>query len=471
MSAIVVAPEHPAVSRRTGDEIEWLIDNADAYDRLLDAIEGARRSVWIAQLALDVDCVSYASAGAPPRGFAESLVRAAKERAVDVRVLLNKSLLLDTATPLRKFFVRRGAAEIRVRGVSRFPQLLHAKIAIIDGETAFLLGSPFARGYWDNARHAPTDGRRPARELGGRPVHDLSVRISGPAAPAIGRVFARLWSEAALPRHRLAARRESPAAGGEPVRVVCTAPRRPTDVLDACLRGISRARRLIYVEHQYLSSRAIVAALAAALERQPALEIIMVLNQNPDVTAYRGWQNARLAGQRWLAHPRVGVFALWTASTGRINQLFVHSKVLVVDDEWATVGSANLDGVSLHSYGDDFSGALARRLFRDVRNFDVNLELTGHAAIPELRRRLWTEHLGQPDGTLDAWRSAAAHNIAMLNGDSRSMTGFALPYSMRPTPAGQLADVGVNHATMDLAFRPGWIEVTCSLNWMRNIAR
>ena len=39
----------------------------------------------------------------------------------------------------------------------------------------------------------------------------------------------------------------------------------------------------------------------------------MVLNQNPDVTAYRRWQNARLAESGLLAHPRVGVFALWSA--------------------------------------------------------------------------------------------------------------------------------------------------------------
>ena len=40
----------------------------------------------------------------------------------------------------------------------------------------------------------------------------------------------------------------------------------------------------------------------------------------------------------------------------QITQVFVHSKVVAVDDRWAMVGSADLDGVSLHSYGDDFRG-------------------------------------------------------------------------------------------------------------------
>ena len=82
-----------------------------------------------------------------------------------------------------------------------------------------------------------------------------------------------------------------------------------------------------------------------------------------------------------MKHPRVGIFSLWTAEprSGRLviaSQVFVHSKVLIVDDKWAMVGSANLDGVSLDSYGDDFAGPVARRLFRNVRNFDVDAIVT-----------------------------------------------------------------------------------------------
>jgi phosphatidylserine/phosphatidylglycerophosphate/cardiolipin synthase-like enzyme len=74
-----------------------------------------------------------------------------------------------------------------------------------------------------------------------------------------------------------------------------------------------------------------------------------VLNQNPDLTAYRGWQNERLAEHGLLVHPRVGVFALWSvdehpehAGVARINQLFIHSKVIVIDDTWAGRGARDL---------------------------------------------------------------------------------------------------------------------------------
>ncbi len=64
----------------------------------------------------------------------------------------------------------------------------------------------------------------------------------------------------------------------------------------------------------------------------------------------------------------------------------MHSKVVTIDDRWATVGSANLDGVSLHSYGSDFRSAIGERVFRDVRNFDVNVVLDGDLEGEELCR-------------------------------------------------------------------------------------
>jgi len=163
----------------------------------------------------------------------------------------------------------------------------------------------------------------------------------------------------------------------------------------------------------------------------------------------------------------------------------VHSKTLVVDDAWATVGSANLDGVSLHSYGDDFASLAGRRVFRHVRNFDVNVTLDDRddalaGAVRDLRVRLWAEHLGvaagrlaerPAGGWLGLWRARAARNVAALAGgrDAPTHAGFVLPYSTRATPRAQLADVGVDPDGVRLHFNPGWLEVHCSPNWVRNM--
>ncbi len=488
----------------TSDSVEWLVDNAKTYSAVLRAIASARESIWISQLAFDADCIAYGAATGDDTTLLGGIVDASRRAPLDIRILVNESLLLDTATALRAALVRENANYIEVRGISRFPQLLHAKLLIVDGREAFVLGSPFVNGYWDDDQHRPVDARRPTRELGGRPLHDLSMCVTGPVVRALGDIFAELWSEVAeggsRGSERVWSRIRGAAASTDALRAISTVPRGVlarwpdgrTEILSAMERGIGRARSLLYIEHQYLSSRPVIRALVAALARAPELEVIVVLNQNPDVTAYRGWQNARLAEAALRSHPRVGFFALWSAEHSggdvvALNQVFVHSKVIVSDDEWATVGSANVDGVSLHSYGDDFASRLGERVFRGVRNFDVNLELTGDGdsipgAIGELRRLLWSEHLGEdielsgrPEGGwLQLWRARAAANVALLNSRAvkdhfRAPRSFVLPHSSASTPNAQLASVGVHNDKIDLQFKPSWLEVHCSPNWIRNM--
>ena len=512
---------HPADSQiseaphSAPNRIEWLIDNSEAYESLVHAIGGARESIWISQLAFDADCRVYAGdntrSGADTRGesLLAAILAASEQHRVSVKILLNSTLLLNTRRPLlRSLSERKIDPElVEVRGISRFPQLLHAKMVIVDGRRAFIIGSPFVNGYWDTPSHHPLDARRPPRELSGRPVHDVSMGVRGPAVRDLAERFARLWNGARDVGPRLGtspikAHSVNRTAAEPGVEVVTTEPRGgwrsddpgSSDTLDALLAGIQRARSLIYIEHQYLSSRPVAKELRRALEREPALEIILLLNQNPDVTAYRRWQNARLADAGLRTHPRVGVFALWTAAPRTeagllINQVFVHSKVVIVDDEWAMVGSANLDGASLDSYGDDFTGRLARRIFRNVRNFDVSLVFTSAnptgAANPirQLRERLWTEHLGlgllslegrERDG-LTVWKRRGSENVSALNSQRWNEgtaigRSFILPYSSRPTPRAQLAEVGVRPSTpISLDFDPGWLEVNFSPNWIRNM--
>ncbi len=518
-SRIAEKSDHAAV------QVDWLIDNSAAYDALLRAVRDARHSIWISQLAFDADCRVYAGdnagTGADTDGdnLLDAILATSEDYRVSVKILLNSTLLLDTKRPLLKFLAgsKRDASLVEVRGISRFPQLLHAKIVVIDERQAFLMGSPFVNGYWGAPSHRPVDHRRPRRELGGRPVHDVSVALRGNVVRDLAAIFSRVWNGAGHQEPN----REAPGSGsaiaseapGAEVRlsdrptaergieVVTTEPNgvRGSDnpgsrqTLNALLDGIQGARSLIYVEHQYLSSRPVAEALRTALDRHHALEILLLLNQNADVTAYRRWQDARLAETGLLDHPRVGVFALWSmgarheADAG-LNQVFVHSKVVIVDDKWAMVGSANLDGVSLDSYGDDFSGRLGRRVFRDVRNFDVGVVLraglkSGSATNPiyDLRRRLWAEHLGHhfseaPERShVTDWKASASRNIAALNAPAESRArdlegSFILPYSTGLSPCSQLADLGVRpSSSIDLHFDPGWLELNFSPNWIRNM--
>jgi phosphatidylserine/phosphatidylglycerophosphate/cardiolipin synthase-like enzyme len=515
-----------SVAERATSRVAWLIDNSEAYGKLLASLRGARSSVHIAQLAFDADCAAYAGpslAANPSRDavIAETLIDLASTSGADIRILLNATWILNTARPLRKFFARRGIAaeQIQVRGMARFPHFMHAKLVLIDDEEAFLLGSPFVNSYWDDGSHIPFDTRRPVRELGGRPLHDVSLHLRGPVVSDLETMFASLWSACDATEHE-ARRTESLAstASGRRrapgTRVVCDAPNGilpgsqdgSMHMLGELLEGIARARSFIYIEHQYLTSRPIVAALVEALHHAPALEIIVVLNQNPDLTAYRAWQNAQLEERALLHHPRVGVFTLWStcahpekAGVTRISQLFIHSKVIVVDDAWAAAGTSNLDGVSMGDYGADFAGALGQRVFRGVRNVEVNVIIEAGEAnssdaesIVTLRERLWSEHLGVCADALDVgarggwlamWREAARANVSTLSSarghaaegtrhaPAPHMVGRLLPYSDRAYPRQQLADVGVeiDPERLELCYNPTWFSVHLSPHWIRNI--
>jgi phosphatidylserine/phosphatidylglycerophosphate/cardiolipin synthase-like enzyme len=509
---------------RARNRTEWLIDNSEAYGPLLESLHGARRSIHIAQLAFDADCAAYSSESAGhPRSrdavIADSLVDLATGDGPEIRILLNASWILDTARPLRRYFARCGVPEekIEVRGMSRFPHFMHAKLVLIDEREAFLLGSPFVNSYWDDGSHTPFDARRPLRELGGRPLHDVSLRLRGAVVRDLETMFAGLWQSCGKGKRRArpsmaaeSAMTPRPVAAG--TRLVCDAPKgvlpgvpdRAMHMLAELLAGIARAHDFIYIEHQYLTSRPIAAALSTALKLVPKLQIIIVLNQNPDLTAYRAWQNAQLTQRALLEHPRVGVFSLWSTEAHpvrdgitRISPLFIHSKVLIVDDEWAAVGTSNLDGVSMGDYGDDFAGALGRRVFRGVRNVEVNVIIDAQDAhdtsrgrnrpivhedeahtIRALRERLWHEHLGasplrRPEGGwLARWRAAAASNVRALGSPGAgAMVGRVLPYSTRAFPSEQLADLGIHvrAASLELCYQPTWFSVHASPHWIRNI--
>src|SRR5512141_2675301 len=188
-----VRPKLSGVPTEPAEECEWLIDNAAAYNRLVKSITGAKSSIRITQLAFDADCIAYGTGHAPDVSLAGIVAAASRDRGVDVRILMNQTLLLDTVKPLRKWLISHSARDVQVRGVSRFPQLLHAKMVIVDDEEAFLIGSPFVNGYWDTSTHMPVDSRRPKRELGGRPLHDVSIRLTGSPVVEAKEIFDDWW--------------------------------------------------------------------------------------------------------------------------------------------------------------------------------------------------------------------------------------------------------------------------------------
>src|SRR5207249_4867371 len=109
-------------------------------------------------------------------------------------------------------------------------------------------------------------------------------------------------------------------------------------------RALEVAKDFVYVENQYLTCVEIVDAILAAMQREPALQLICLLNVRLGISGYDGWQ--REAIERLLAGlgpeaQRAGLFTLWKReagadTTGRpvVMPVYVHSKVAIIDNAW-----------------------------------------------------------------------------------------------------------------------------------------
>src|SRR4029077_173511 len=114
----------------------------------------------------------------------------------------------------------------------------------------------------------------------------------------------------------------------------------------AYLKAFSRARRLVYLEDQYLWSLAATEALRGALAHNPELQLVVVVPRYPDPDGAVAGEASRIGRERVLdalhgvGHERVAVYDL---ENGEGTPVYVHSKVCIVDDVWLAVGSDNLN--------------------------------------------------------------------------------------------------------------------------------
>ena len=493
-----------------GNSVEVLPDGAPASRSMLETIAAAGRTIHLLQLDFEPEFIAwFAEAGAAdlpdaPHGAERHILLRhalldAAGRGVRVRILLNDNAFEDSLPKIRA--ACSGAPQVEVAGLLISPHrrlgMMHAKALIADGVAAFVVGLPFSQGYLDTQQHRVTDPRRGAgagghfpplgdvgNGVGKKPAHTVSVRLGGPAAAGVDGAFIGLWNAAT--GQAVAPPVAAPGAGSQSIQVALSVPplgasafaSGETGILESYLRAIHNARRFIYMEAQYFTSPAIAVALGRALGANPGLQLIMLLNENPDMPTYKFWQNGHIA--RLGAFPgQVGVFTLWRTqppdrgqSRPRIMQCYVEAKVAVVDDAWATAGSGNLDGPSLGHLFEYLPPPLScMSTAREWRNVEINAILYDGIAgqpptgeVSAMRTLLWREHLGAEapfgdgagEGWLGLWQRIAGKNIASLNA-RQAMSGDPawpsriLPYAPALDTAGQLSQLGVDIGMFDVA--------------------
>lgn len=318
-----------------------------------------------------------------------------------------------------------GAAVLdqRVRAVGSH----HQKYVVIrrprspDTDVAFLGGvDPCPTRRDDHAHHGdPQVQSSIAAVYGSRPPwHDAHLEIRGPAVAEVEHCFRERWEDSANLRRapfswrsRKSDSTRQPAAampaalpppeecGPHTVQLLRTypkktphypfAPRGERSVARGYGKALRRARRFVYVEDQFLWSPMVAEVFAEALRRVPELRMVAVLPSRPDRDGAVQVATSDVAHRKALnvlraaGGDRLEVYELENTEGVPI---YVHSKVCVVDDVWASVGSANLNRRSW-TYDSELTAAVV----------DESESGTGGFAAG-LRRRLWREHLCRAEG-------------------------------------------------------------------------
>jgi len=481
--------------------LKIFVDNEGAWKDLTQAIQNSTQFVHIIQLWFNVGRLitifnpPTPLIGSPTTGIRleEELLKRNRNKGVKVRILLNDVILdpglLDSVPTAKKYFDEAQNAaphSVEVRGFPRpYNDPLHGKIAVIDAKKAYIVGSPLIQGYYDGQTHRIDEPRRGIKSFSehtdASPLHDVSASIEGPAVDAINNTFLTLWNHigsAAAPTPH-----QPPASTNATIQIVRTVPgnllsavpKGETGILEAYLRAFREAQDFIFLDNQYFTEPMIGNALAAALNNKPNLQVIMVVNPRVDIPLYNTFQpnliNQMLGSLTPSARSRIGLFTLWshepTPAPQRILRIYSHAKVGVVDDKWATIGSANLDGVSLRLSQHIIPPVTARdRLEERGIEFNAlifnNVDGLPSSPIPrQLRRTVWAEHLGysnvnHPDlqnppagGWLALWQKWAAAKLAGLQ--ASPPTGHparVLEWRSEAEPAKQLLALGLTMANL-----------------------
>lgn len=453
-----------------------IVDARDYYFAFYELAKQARRSILLLGWQFDSDVPLLRGKDVPPGVDPESVQMlpflddlCAKNPNLEVRILawdhslwfvMEREALQKLSFTLRtsaNFFFENDAT-VSMYGAH------HQKVAIIDGRVAFLGSADICQDRWDTSAHACGDELRVGR--GGKPCkpyHEVQAVVTGDAARSMVDLFVERWRDgtggdldpasliapapdgadpyepAPLPRQttlemplaEVAFYRQFPhRLSRQPVR----------EVRDIMTSWILDAERLIYIETQYFTSQAIKEALLARMqdETKPKLEIVCILPQKPEALKEElavGATQVEVLDELVRAAAghghALGIYNVSGKSgDGSDHFVYIHSKLLIVDDRRLTLGSANLNNRSMTL---DSEINIAWETEDDDEDDDVA------KAIRALRGRLLHEHAGID---LAKWFFDARGLVGRLDALARGGRGRLRHHDIQPEEPNVLMKIG-----------------------------
>jgi len=425
----ILRPGRNHFERSKVDDSGIYVDGAEYYTAFYHAALKARRYIIISGWQFDSEVL---------------LLRGAEERRArrDVRLLKFLDALCRRNPELRIYILawdfslifmheREWMQEIifnwstserlqfRFDGMHAIGASQHQKYVVIDGAIAFLGGMDICAGRWDSRSHLAHDPERinpDSRTYA--PYHDIQAYFTGALIETLSRMFEERWSRCTGAPLALPPAIEGdylPRGIGSPIHGRSAALSRtqgqtfvrvhePVKEIRALfIDAIKAAKKLIYIENQYFSSHAIYRALTERMEdsARPRLEIVLMLPKKPSALVEElsvGLLQARILSVLKETAKRMGhsIGVYYSTSfndDGEEAPVYIHSKLMIVDDRFLTVGSANATNRSM---GLDTELNIAweacslrdLRLMRSIRRFRAGLlsEFIGFDAKVDYRR-------------------------------------------------------------------------------------
>ncbi len=402
---------------RSGNAVRPLVDGIPAFRRICEAIEEAQHSVF-----LTVAFIHAEFAMPDGRGSLFDVLDCAVRRGIDVRVIfwrsngetgIDENTLFSGLPPQLQWLDARGSCfGIRWDRAQQTYLCHHQKSWIVDA------GHPTEVAFIGGINLNPKALASPGHHENADSIHDVYVEIAGPAATDVYHNFVQRWNEASerslaggswaeLGRTNLSFPRQVSEPRGDSLVQIQRTVRaeqytdgrptpggRPFDIADGDLaifaqyqQAIDAAQGSIYIENQALEHPEIVAQLTMAVDR--GVEVVALVPVDAEIqvrTARRRPENQLLIEQLAALGQRERFTMVGIASPqpdGTRRNIYVHDKIMLVDDAFATIGSCNIRARSFFSHT------------------EMNASIYDPAVVQALRRELLSEHLNLDTGALD----------------------------------------------------------------------
>ena len=322
-SILVAEMRREGITFSQGNSVRLLMSGRDKFADMFETIRQAKSSIHLEYFNFRNDSIA---------NLLFDILREKRKEGVEVRALFDGFGNDSNNQPLKKEHLQKLHADsiniyefdpIRFPWVNHIWPRDHRKIVVIDGEVAYTGGMNVADYY--------IVGTEQVGEW-----RDMHCRIEGPAVNELQQIFLRMWKRVTKEYITDAKYFQGKPAGNKMVGIANREPHTSNEIMRRFyVHALDAAQDSIKLVNPYFApTSSIIKALKRCAERGVKMDILMSSKYDiplmPDVVIYNMKKLAKRGARIWRYRPG-----------------FHHSKIMMVDGKFCTVGSTNLDARSL----------------------------------------------------------------------------------------------------------------------------